>query len=64
MFLNNDKKPKGEVEIRVGSSEGDSARALYYLCTVNIYFAMDSQPPTRPWERRIPGSVGASLNYR
>ncbi|XP_005735198.1 peroxisome biogenesis factor 13 isoform X1 [Pundamilia nyererei] len=25
---------------------------------------MDSQPPTRPWERRIPGSVGAPLNYR
>lgn len=44
--------------------EGYFARALDYLCTVHTYFAMDSQPPTRPWERRIPGSVGAPLNYR
>ncbi|XP_035982054.1 peroxisome biogenesis factor 13 isoform X1 [Fundulus heteroclitus] len=25
---------------------------------------MDSQPPPKPWERRIPGAIGAPLNYR
>ncbi|MED6264028.1 hypothetical protein CHARACLAT_010430 [Characodon lateralis] len=25
---------------------------------------MDSQPPPKPWERRIPGSISAPLNYR
>ncbi|XP_029961734.1 peroxisomal membrane protein PEX13-like [Salarias fasciatus] len=25
---------------------------------------MDSQPPLKPWERRIPGAMGAPVNYR
>ncbi|XP_077438101.1 peroxisome biogenesis factor 13 [Vanacampus margaritifer] len=25
---------------------------------------MDSQPPTKPWERRIPGTIGTPINYR
>ncbi|KAM4729369.1 peroxisome biogenesis factor 13 [Anableps anableps] len=25
---------------------------------------MDSQPPLKPWERRIPGAISAPLNYR
>ncbi|XP_057704486.1 peroxisome biogenesis factor 13 [Corythoichthys intestinalis] len=25
---------------------------------------MDSQPPPKPWERRIPGTIGAPINYR
>ncbi|XP_019737609.1 peroxisome biogenesis factor 13 [Hippocampus comes] len=25
---------------------------------------MDSQPPPKPWERRIPGTIGAPVNYR
>ncbi|XP_061546244.1 peroxisome biogenesis factor 13 isoform X2 [Phycodurus eques] len=25
---------------------------------------MDSQPPPKPWERRIPGTIGTPINYR
>nr|XP_061819139.1 peroxisomal membrane protein PEX13-like [Nerophis lumbriciformis] len=25
---------------------------------------MDAQPPPKPWERRIPGTIGAPVNYR
>ncbi|XP_054654607.1 peroxisome biogenesis factor 13 [Dunckerocampus dactyliophorus] len=25
---------------------------------------MDSQPPPKPWERRIPGTIGTPVNYR
>ncbi|XP_061141803.1 peroxisome biogenesis factor 13 [Syngnathus typhle] len=25
---------------------------------------MDSQPPPKPWERRIPGTIGPPINYR
>ncbi|XP_044229447.1 peroxisome biogenesis factor 13 [Thunnus albacares] len=37
--------------------------ALFFLLCRQT-FAMDSQPPPKPWERRIPGSISAPVNYR
>lgn len=35
-----------------------------FLHFVKTYFAMDSQSPLKPWERRIPGAMSAPINYR
>lgn len=32
--------------------------------TLNKHFAMDSQPPPKPWERRITGAMSTPINYR
>lgn len=44
---------------------------VHGLKSVSQYFfklfghiSMDSQPPQKPWERRVPGAMTAPVNYR
>lgn len=41
---------------------GDRLRFIFHNLTYIL--TMDSQPPQKPWERRVPGAMAAPVNYR